>query len=152
MPARKSAAVEAWFARTKPPSEKAMRRVRDVVLGADRSMGERVQYGITFSSARTGDLAAFVRYREPGVNLRFHRGGRLRGRYPHLSGRGSVWRMRIANVREANARAAELRAIVKEWCALSEAAVKPKKTSGRSARAGRSARRSAIPTSAGARR
>lgn len=117
----KSAAIEAWFARTKPPSEAALRRVRDIILAADPSMRERVQYGITFASTKSGDFGAFVRYREPGVNLRLHRGGRLRGRYPHLEGTVAK-RLRIADVRQANARAAELRSMVKEWCALGDAA------------------------------
>src|SRR2546421_10899021 len=116
----KSAAVERWFASTKAPAEAALRRVRDIILGADPSMRERRQYGITFSSTKSGDFGAFVRYSEPGVNLRLHRGGRLRGRYPHLEG-GAVKRIRIAGVSEANARAAELRSMVKEWCALGEA-------------------------------
>ena len=57
-----------------------MRRVRDIILAADPSMRERVQYGITFSSTKSGDFAAFVRYSEPGVNLRLMRGGR----YTHV--------------------------------------------------------------------
>src|SRR5256886_17351361 len=101
----KSAAVERWFASTKPPSEAALRRVREIILGADPSMRERVQYGITFSSTKSGDFAAFVRYSEPGVNLRLHRGGRLRGRDPHLEGT-AVRRMRVADRAEANGQAA----------------------------------------------
>jgi hypothetical protein len=124
----KAAEVERWFKTTKPPSEDAMRRVRDVILGADASMRERVQYGVTFSSSKTGDFAAFVRYREPGVNLRFMRGGRLEGRYPHLEGR-IVKRMRIADEKVASARSAELRAIVKDWCSLGDGA-KARKTKG----------------------
>jgi hypothetical protein len=116
-----SIAVERWFAKTKPPSEAALRRVRDIILGADPSMRERIQYGITFSSTKSGDFAAFVRYSEPGVNLRLHRGGRLRGRYPHLEG-AKAKRIRIADVAEARARAAELRNMVKEWCSLGDAA------------------------------
>ena len=84
-------------------------------------MRERIQYGITFSSTKTGDFAAFVRYRESRVNLRLVRGRRLHGRYPHLEG-ATVKRMRIADEREASARAAELKAMVKEWCALGDAA------------------------------
>jgi hypothetical protein len=95
--------------------------VRDIILGADPSMRERIQYGITFSSTKSGDFAAFVRYSEPGVNLRIHRGRRLRGRYPHLEG-ATAKRMRIASATEASARAAELRAMVREWCALGDAA------------------------------
>ena len=122
----KAAEVERWFKTTKPPSESAMRRVRDVILGADASMSERVQYGVTFSSSKSGDFAAFVRYRESGVNLRLMRGGRLEGRYPHLEGR-TVKRMRIADEKEARGRAAELTAMVKEWCSLGDAA-KSRKT------------------------
>ena len=141
----KSAEVERWFASTKPPSEAALRRVRDIILAADPSMRERIQYGITFSSTKSGDFAAFVRYSEPGVNLRLMRGGRLRGRYPHLEG-PTVKRMRIADAAEANARKAELTAIVKEWCALGAAA------SGalRGSRADRPARSRRAPKSAGA--
>jgi len=76
-----------------------MRCLRDVILGADASMSERVQYGVTFSSSKSGDFAAFVRYRDPGVNLRLMRGGRLQRRYPHLQG-GIVKRMRIADEKE----------------------------------------------------
>lgn len=118
---RRSAAVERWFEAIKPPSEQALRRVRDIILRADASMSERVQYGVTFSSSKSGDFAAFVRYRDPGVNLRLHRGGRLAGRYPHLVG-GAAKRMLIADVKEANARASELSAMVKEWCSLGDAA------------------------------
>ncbi|MGH2473304.1 MAG: hypothetical protein ACRDG6_13105 [Candidatus Limnocylindria bacterium] len=102
-----------------------MRRLRDAILGADASMTERVQYGVTFSSSKSGDFAAFVRYREPGVNLRLTRGGRLRGRYPHLEG-GTVKRMRITDEEEARARAAELKAMAKEWCSLGDPAKAPK--------------------------
>src|SRR5438874_1306959 len=112
----KSPDVERWFTNTRPPSEDTMRRVRDILLGADRSMRERTQYGtVTFASTKSGDLAAFVQYKRPGVNVMFMRGGRLQGRYPHLEG-PTVKRMRIADVDMANARKAELVAIVKEWC------------------------------------
>ena len=120
----KSAEVERWFALKRPPAEAALRRVREVILGADPTMRERVQYGITFSSTKSGDFAAFVRYSERGVNLRLMRGRRLRGHYPHLEG-ATVRRLRIANVREAGTRAAELRAMVKEWCKLGDAATGP---------------------------
>jgi hypothetical protein len=117
----KSAAAERWFASTKAPSEAALRCVRDIILGADPSMRERIQYGITFSSTKSGDFAAFVRYREPGVNLRLMRGRRLHGHYPHLEG-ATVKRIRIADGAEADARASELRSMVKEWCALGHTA------------------------------
>jgi hypothetical protein len=49
------------------------------------------------------------------------RGGRLHGRYPHLEG-AAVKRIRVADERQATARASELRSMVKEWCALGDAA------------------------------
>src|SRR6266566_4728556 len=103
-----------------------MRRLRDVILGADGTMSERVQYGVTFSSSKSGDFAAFVRYREPGVNLRLMRGGRLLGRYSHLEGK-TVKRMQISDEKEVSARAAELKAMVREWCSLGDAAKAKKK-------------------------
>ncbi|MDQ2912529.1 MAG: DUF1801 domain-containing protein [Chloroflexota bacterium] len=147
----KSAGVERWFASTRPPSEAALRRVRDVILGADPSMRERIQYGITFSSTKSGDFAAFVRYSDPGVNLRLMRGRHLHGRYPHLEG-ATVKRMRIADGAEANARASELRSMVKEWCALGEAAkakatANGSKTTAKKAATSRRARRTAQLTS-----
>src|SRR5436190_21985029 len=121
-----SAAVERWFESTKPPSEAVLRRVRDIILGADQSMRERIQYGVTFASSKSGDFAAFVRYSEPGVNLRLMRGGRLQGRYSHPEGK-TVKRMRISDEKEASARAAERRAMVEEWCSLGDAAKAEKK-------------------------
>src|SRR5207244_13332149 len=118
---RKSAQVERWFKEKRPPSEAALRRVRDIILSADPSMRERSQYGITFSSTKSGDFAAFVRYSEPGVNLRLMRGGRLHGRYPHLVG-VAVKRMHIADAKDASTRAPEIRSMVREWCALGKAA------------------------------
>jgi hypothetical protein len=72
-----------------------------------------------FSSTKTGDFAAFVRYREPGVNLRLHSGGRLIGRYPHLVG-GRVKRMHFADAKQVTARQRELTAMVKDWCAVED--------------------------------
>ena len=74
----------------------------------------------TFSSTG-GDFAAFVRCSEPGVNLRLMRGRRLHGRYPHLEG-ATVKRMRFADQKAADARTAELRSMVREWCARGDAA------------------------------
>ena len=95
-----------------------MRRLRDVILGADRRMSERVKYGsVMFFHEPDGDFAAFVQVRKPGVNLMLMSGGRLEGRYPHLEG-ATVKRLRVADEAEATARASELRRMVKEWCAL----------------------------------
>ena len=112
----KNTEVERWFKTKTPPSEAAMRRVRDIILGADTRMTEYLKYG-TVQFEYEGDFANFVKVNEPGVNLMLMRGGRLKGSYPHLEGK-SVKRMCFADVKQVNARAAELRSIVKEWCSL----------------------------------
>ena len=96
-----------------------MQRIRAIILGADKRMTEYVKYG-TVQFAFGGDFANFVKVNEPGVNLMLMRGGRLSGSYPHLEGK-TVKRMRFADLTEVNARAAELRAMVREWCSLAGA-------------------------------
>ena len=114
----KSPEVERWFSITKPPAEAAMRRVREIILGADKRMREYVKYGsVQFACGATGDFAAFVKSREPSVNLMLMRGGQLNGKYAHLEG-ATVKRMRFADVKQVNARAAEVRAMTKEWCTI----------------------------------
>ena len=82
----KSDEVERWFAETRPPSEKAMRRVRDIIVAADRRISEYVKYGTIQFKSDAGDFANFVQVKRAGVNLMLMRGGRLKGRYPHLEG------------------------------------------------------------------
>src|SRR5437868_11748013 len=73
----KNAEVERWFKTQTPPSEAAMRRVRAIILGADKRMSEYLKYG-TVQFAYEGDFASFVKVNEPGVNLMLMRGGRLK--------------------------------------------------------------------------
>ena len=66
-----------------------------------------------------GDLATFVQYNKPQVNIMFNRGARILGKFPHLEGTGPTARfMRFNDVAEVNARAKELAAVVAAWCAL----------------------------------
>ena len=68
MSTKKTAEVERWFKETKPPSEEAMRRVRDIILRADQRLTEHVKYR-TVMFAYEGDFASFVQYNKPQVNL-----------------------------------------------------------------------------------
>jgi hypothetical protein len=114
----KTAEVERWFESTKPPAEKAIRRLRDLILAADRRMTEYVKYG-TVMFAFNGDMAGLVKFGKPGVNLMFMRGSLLQGRYPHLEGTGRAVRfLRFAEKKDVDAASAEIRAIVREWCAV----------------------------------
>ena len=114
--------VDAWFAGRKPRAEPALQRVREIILGADSRMTEYVKYG-TVQFAFGGDMANFVQADKKTVSLMFQRGGRLEGDFPHMEGTGRAVRfMRFADVAEVNARAEELAAAVRAWCAFAERA------------------------------
>jgi hypothetical protein len=115
---KSSAEGEAWFAAIKPPAEPIMRRVRDVILGADRRISEYQKYG-SLIFGYEGDCVSFVQYRKPLVSLMFHRGARIKGKFPHLEGEGPSARfMRFKSIAEVDSRAAELAKIIVAWCDL----------------------------------
>jgi len=117
----KTLEVERWFEQNRPPAESALRRVRDVILGADPRLTEQVKYW-TVVFAYQGDVCSFVQWKKPGVNLMFNRGARIPGKFPHLEGGGPTARfMRFADVAEVEARAAELGKIAAAWCRLMDA-------------------------------
>jgi hypothetical protein len=112
--------VERWFTEKEPPAEPAMRRVLDVVLGADLRLAAYIKYG-SLVVGFEGDLAAFVQSSKKQVNLMFGRGARIKGDFPHLEGTGPSARfMRFADVAEVDARANELAAVATAWCVLVE--------------------------------
>ena len=114
--------VERWFAAKRPPAEPAMRRVRDVIMGADRRMSEYLKYG-TLVFGYEGDFASFVQTAGKTASLMFNRGARIPGRFPHLEGTGPTARfMRFADEGEVRSRATELGKIARAWCDLMEPA------------------------------
>ena len=119
---KKDPEVEKWFAGK--PAEPILRRVREVILSADKRMGEGPKYGtVTFQCG--GDFASFVQHQKKTVSLMFNRGGIIPGKYPHMEGEGRQVRfMRFADVAEVNARKSELSKIVVAWCDLMTATKK----------------------------
>jgi hypothetical protein len=112
--------VDRWFKQVKPPAESALRRVREIILRADPRVTEHVKYR-TVMFAYEGDLASFVQYNKPHVNLMFNRGAKIPGKFPHLEGNGPTARfMRFENLADVNARANELGGVVRAWCAVME--------------------------------
>lgn len=112
------AEIEKWFATKKPPAEPAMRRVREVILSADPRLTEYMKYG-SVHFGYEGDFVTFVQADKKGVNLMFHRGARIPGRFPHLEGTHPSARfMRFAGIEEVEARADELQRVAVAWCAL----------------------------------
>lgn len=81
----RSSDIELWL--TGKPAEPALRRVREVILGADPRMTEHLKYG-TVQFAFEGDFANFVQHNEKQVSLMFNRGARIPGRFAHLEGAG----------------------------------------------------------------
>src|SRR2546421_8472679 len=109
--------VERWFAEKKLPAEATIRRVREIILRADRQMTEFVKYG-TLTFGYDGDFATFVQVSKKQASVMFNRGARIPGKFPHLEGTGRSARfMRF----DAQARAAELGKIVVAWCSLTPA-------------------------------
>jgi hypothetical protein len=113
---KKDPEAEKWF--EGKPAELILRRVREAILRADTRMSEATKYGtVTFHCG--GDFASFVQHNKPTVSLMFNRGGIIPGKFPHMEGEGRQVRfMRFKDVKEADARAAELGKIVVAWCDL----------------------------------
>ena len=112
--------VDRWFKEKKLPAEAALQRVREIILRADARVSESVKYG-TVMFGYQGDLATFVQYKKPGVNVMFNRGARIPGKFPHLEGSGPTARfMRFKTLADVEARADELTKGVRAWCAEME--------------------------------
>lgn len=112
--------IDSWLASTKPPAAEGIRRVREIILQADKRMTEYIKYG-TLDLGHVSDFAVFVQRDKKQVRLMFHRGARIPGRFAHLEGTHPSARfMSFADLAEVEARAAELTRIVAAWCALVE--------------------------------
>ena len=110
--------VERWFAAKKLPNEKAMRRVREILLSADPRMSDYIKYG-SLLLGYEGDLVSFVQVTKKNINLMFNNGAKIPGKFPHLAGSGPNARfMRFDDVADVNSRAGELTRIAKAWCEL----------------------------------
>ena len=115
--------VERWFAEKKPPTEATMRKVREIILGADRRMTEYVKYGTLTFGYDGGDFATMVQVSDKKqTSVMFNRGARIPGKFPHLEGSHPSARfMRFADPAEAKSRASELGKIVAAWGSLTPA-------------------------------
>jgi hypothetical protein len=114
----KSTEVESWLSERREPPQAAMRRVRDVILAADRRITEYVKYG-TVMFGYEGDMVTFVQANSRSVTLMFNRGARIQGTFPHLEGTGPSARfMRFKDLSEVDRRATELSKIVAAWCTM----------------------------------
>jgi Domain of unknown function (DU1801) len=112
--------AEAWFAALGDhPLKSAMQKVREIILQGDPRMSEMVQYG-TVQFVYKSPLCSFVQVKDKQrVNLMFNAAGRLQGEFPHLEGK-SVKYLRFSDEQQVEARAEELKGIVKAWIAYKD--------------------------------
>jgi hypothetical protein len=113
-----AAEVEAWLRDTNPSLAPVLRRVTEVILGADPRLTAYLKYG-TLQFAYQGDLAAFVQPKGKIVSLMFYRGAAIPGEYPNLDGEGPTARfLRFADLAQVDALAGELTEIARAWCKM----------------------------------
>jgi hypothetical protein len=110
--------VDAWFAQTDHPLKPVMLRVRELVLGIDRRVGECIKWkSPTFTFE--GNIASIDPRTKRYVNLMFHQGARLPGDHPGLEGgAGTVRYLRFGDLAEVEARRPDLEAAVRAWIEL----------------------------------
>jgi hypothetical protein len=117
-------AVDRWFDEADHPLDAAMRRARDIILGADDRVTESIKWK-TPTFAYRGNIASF----NPSKNLvsiMFHRGAGIPGDHPRLEGDGPLVRtMRFADLDQLDAGRAELEAAVRAWCDWKAGSPKP---------------------------
>ena len=107
--------VDKWFARKKHPLDAAMRRARDIILGADSRVTEMIKWS-TPTFAYEGNIVSFNPSKNL-VSLMFHRGAEIPGRHPRLEGDGKLVRtMRFASLDDVEGRRKDLEAVIRAWC------------------------------------
>lgn len=77
----KNSEIESWLDEKNDPPQTILRRVREVILQADRRVAEYPKYG-TVIFGYQGDMVSFVKTTARSVTLMFHRGARIEGRFP----------------------------------------------------------------------
>jgi hypothetical protein len=143
MPRR--AAVDTWFRSYDNPMKPVVMRVRDIILAADSRIDECIKWQApTFTYE--GNLASFFPRSKAHASLMFHLGAQIPGRHPKLEGDAATGRtMKFVDVADADAKKADLEALVAAWCtwreSLATAKAKPKPT----AKATKGAKKKAKP-------
>ena len=108
--------VELWMARYDNPQEPLVEAVRQVVLKADKRIGETIKWQAPTFIYR-GNLASFYPKSKAHVSLMFHVGAKISGDFPSLEGTGDTSRvMKIMDAADLAAKTPELSRLVKAWC------------------------------------
>src|SRR5262245_47707343 len=107
--------VDQWFDAQQHPMDAAMRRARDIILGADDRVTESIKWK-TPTFAFQGNIASFNPSKSV-VSIMFHRGAEILGHHPRLEGDGKLVRtMRFTDVDDVDAGRADLERVIRAWC------------------------------------
>lgn len=117
---KKNKAVDAWFKKYVNPMKPVVMRVREIILEADERMEETIKWQApTF--IYKGNLASFFPRSKQHASLMFHTGASIPGKFPHLEGGAGTGKvMKFADLKEAEVRKSELKAIVKSWIKMKD--------------------------------
>lgn len=107
--------VERWLDEADHPLDAALRRAREIILGADPRVRESIKWKTPTFSYK-GNIASFNPSKNV-VSIMFHRGAEIPGDHPRLEGDGKLVRtMRFGGLEEVEAGRADLEAVVRAWC------------------------------------
>jgi hypothetical protein len=114
---RRDPAIDAWFVDRQHPQTALMKKVREVILGADPRVAECVKWSCpTFTFE--GNIVSINAQAKKFVSLMFHTGGAIPGDLPQLTGTGATCKfMRFDDAADLEARRGELVEVVQAWCA-----------------------------------
>jgi hypothetical protein len=108
--------VDAWMERYDNPMKPVVQAVREIILGADRRIGETIKWQ-TPTFVYKGNLASFQPRAKKYASLLFHTGASISGDFPSLEGGEAVARyMRFTDLADCQGKAGELRRLVVAWC------------------------------------
>lgn len=107
--------VDDWLKRKNHPLDAALRRVRDIILKADKRVSESIKW-----STPTFDFKGNIASINPSkklISIMFHRGSEIPGDHPRLEGDGKLVRtMRFADLDDVESGRADLEKAIRAWC------------------------------------
>jgi hypothetical protein len=107
--------VDRWFEEGDHPLDAALRRAREIILGADERVTESIKWK-TPTFAFQGNIASFNPSKSV-VSIMFHRGAEIPGSHPRLEGDGKLVRtMRFVDLDDVEAGHADLERAIRAWC------------------------------------
>jgi hypothetical protein len=107
--------VDRWLDEKDHALDAAVRRTREIILGADERVTESIKWKTPTFEYR-GNIVSFNPSKKL-VSLLFHRGAEIPGDHPRLEGDSRLARtMRFADLDDVEAGRAELEAVIRAWC------------------------------------